>query len=213
MVRSGAARGGSWGLLGSLLAPLGVVVGLPRCPRRLPEGPREGPGEPPGRHYGTIFAARPAGTEKVRKIRIFLDMFDVVFMLFLAVLLRLPRCAGASAHLEKYWFSPGGYCKNRLSAINARNGKTTELMIIVLKRQAENQSKKACRETCEKPPDNIEKSAKKPPKIAPGGLRRPLASQLGAWSLPKRPKTHQNHAKRAPGGTRERLFSEKGLQK
>ena len=145
LVRSGAARGGSWGLLGSLLAPLGVVLGLPRCPRRLPEGPREGPGEPPGRHYGTIFAARPAGTKKVRKISIFLDMFDVVFMLFLVVLLRLPRCAGASAHLEKYWFSPGGYCKNRLSAIFARNQKTTELMIIFLKRQAENQSKKACR--------------------------------------------------------------------
>ena len=110
MVRSGAARGGSWGLLGSLLAPLGVVVGLPRCPRRLPEGPREGPGEPPGRHFGSIFAARPAGTKKVRKINMFLCIFDVVFMLFLAVLLRLPRCAGASAHLEKYWFSVGEYC-------------------------------------------------------------------------------------------------------
>ena len=64
VVRSGAARGGSWGLLGSLLAPLGVVVGLPRCPRRLPEGPRETPGEPPGRYFGSLFAARPAGTKK-----------------------------------------------------------------------------------------------------------------------------------------------------
>ena len=120
---SWSALGGSWGHLGSLLAPLGVVVGLPRCPRRLPEGPREGPGEPPGRHYGTIFAARPAGTEKVREIRNVLDLFDVVFMLFLAVLLRLPRCAGASAHLEKYWFSPGEYCRIRVSAIFARNEK------------------------------------------------------------------------------------------
>ena len=125
LVRSGAARGGSWGLLGSLLAPLGVVLGLPRCPRRLPEGPREGPGEPPGRHYGTIFAARPAGTKTSKKISMFLDMFNVVvFMLFLVVLLRLPRCAGASAHLEKYWFSPGGYCKFRLSDIFARIEKT-----------------------------------------------------------------------------------------
>ena len=89
----------------------------------LPEAPWEGPGEPSGRHFGNIFAARPAGTKKVRKRSIFLDMFDVVFMLFLVVLLRLPRCAGASAHLEKYWFSPGGYCKNRLSAIFARNQK------------------------------------------------------------------------------------------
>ena len=138
--------------LGALLAAPGVSLGrswrrlgLPGCPRRLPEGPREGPGEPPGGHFGGIFAARPAGTEKVRKISNFLYMFDVVFMLFLVVLLRLPRCAGASAHLEKYWFSPGGYCKNRLSAIFARNQKTTELIIIFLKRQAENQSKKACR--------------------------------------------------------------------
>ena len=111
----------------------------------LPEAPWEGPGEPPGRHFRSIFAARPAGTKKVRKIRMFLDIFDVAFMLFFVVLLRLPRCAGASAHLEKYWFSPGGYCKNRLSAIFARNQKTTELIIIFLKRQAENQSKKACR--------------------------------------------------------------------
>ena len=125
MVRSGAARGGSWGLLGSLLAPLGFVVGLPRCPRRLPEGPREAPGEPLGGHFGGIFAARPAGTEKVRKISIFLDMSDAMFMLFFVVVLRLPRCAGASAHLEKYWFSPGGYCKNRLSPIFARSEKTT----------------------------------------------------------------------------------------
>ena len=67
----GAARGGSWGLLGSLLAPLGVVLGLPRCPRRLPEGPREGPGEPLGRHFGSIFAAGPCGTKKIRKISSF----------------------------------------------------------------------------------------------------------------------------------------------
>ena len=124
LVRSGAARGGSWGLRGSLLAPLGVVLGLPRCPRRLPEGLREGPGEPPGRHFGSIFAARPAGTKKVRKIGIFLCMFDIVFMLFVVVILRLPRCGDASAHLEKYWFSLGGYCKFRLSAIFARSEKT-----------------------------------------------------------------------------------------
>ena len=124
LVRSGAARGGSWGLLGSLLAPLGVVLGLPRCPRRLPEGPREGPGEPPGRHFGSIFAAGPAGTKKVRKISISLCIFDAVFMLFFVVHLRLRRCDGASAHLEKYWFSLGEYCKFRLSAIFARSEKT-----------------------------------------------------------------------------------------
>ena len=118
---SWGALGGSWGLLGSLLAPLGVVLGLPRCPRRLPEGPREGPGEPPGRHFGSIFAARPAGTKKSKKQIIFLDMFDVIIMLLFVVVLRLPRCAGASAHLEKYWFSPGEYCKNRVLVIFARD--------------------------------------------------------------------------------------------
>ena len=121
------APGGSWGLLGSLLAPLGVVVGLPRCPRRLPEGPREAPGEPLGGHFGCIFAARPAGTKKIRKNSIFLCIFDVVFMLFFVIILRLPRCGGASAHLEKYWFSPGGYCKNRLSAILAWSEKNKKI--------------------------------------------------------------------------------------
>ena len=68
----------------------------------LPEAPWEGPGEPPGRHFGIIFAARPAGTKKVRKNSICLYMFDVVFILCCMFLLRLPGDAGASAYLEKH---------------------------------------------------------------------------------------------------------------
>ena len=85
---------------GAFLGRSWRALGLPRCPRRLPEGPREGPGEPPGRHFGSIFAARPAGTKKVRKSIFFKLFFDVVFMLFFAFFLRLPRCGGASAHLD-----------------------------------------------------------------------------------------------------------------
>ena len=104
---SWGALGGSWGLLGSLLAPLGVVLGLPRCPRRLPEGPREGPGEPPGRHFGSFFAAGPAGAEKVRK-HMFASFLMTNFSVFFMFFHRLTGGAGASAHLEKTRFGVEG---------------------------------------------------------------------------------------------------------
>ena len=73
-------------------------------------------------------------------------------------------------------------------------------MIMFLKRQAENPSKKAKKQS-----KIIQKAPKMPPKIAPGGLRRPLATQVGAWSLPAWPKRPRNDAKRAPRATQERL--------
>ena len=111
VVRSGAARGGSWGLPGSLLAPLGVAWGLPRYPRRLPEGPREAPGEPPGRHFGSIFAARPTGTKKVRKISMFLYIVDVIFMLFLWFFFAFPAAPAQARTLRNIGFHPEGIAK------------------------------------------------------------------------------------------------------
>ena len=74
----------------------------------LPEAPWEGPGEPSGRHFGNIFAARPAGMQKVRNstnVRYFWRLFFSAFFMFF---LRLPRGAGARAHLENIGFGVEG---------------------------------------------------------------------------------------------------------
>ena len=63
--------------------------------------------------------------------------------------------------------------------------------------------KQQCKHICEKPSNIINKCANMPAKIDPGGLRRPLASQLGAWSLQKQPKRQQDDAKRAPRASQE----------
>ena len=62
--------------------------------------------------------------------------------------------------------------------------------------------KKEMQKTARNTFQNHPKIIKMSSKIDPGVLRSPLPSQFGAWSLPKRPKTHQNHAKRAPGAAR-----------
>ena len=140
-------------------------------------------------------------------------------MLFFVVLLRLPRCGGASAHLEKYWFSLGEYCKFRLSAVFARNEKRTNSMRNLSEKQLENTSKKACRKACRKHAIIIKKSSKIHPKFDPGGLRRPLASQLGAWSLPKllpepsgASKKLYDRAWGRPGAPLEPFFIEKKIR-
>ena len=86
------------------------------------------------------------------------------------------------------------------------------------KKQLENTSKKACRKACKKHAKIIKKSSKIPPKIDPGGLRRPLASQLGAWSLPKllpepsgASKKLYDRARGRPGAPLEPFFIEKNL--
>ena len=102
----GAAKIASGGLRERKINFVGAFRGaLGRKVERFypPGGSWEGPREAPGRHFGSIFAARPAGTKKVRNISIVLCIFDIVFMLFVVVILRLPRCGDASAHLEKYW--------------------------------------------------------------------------------------------------------------
>ena len=108
LVRSGAARGGSWGLLGSLLAPLGVVLGLPRCPRRLPEGPREGPGESPGGHFGSFFAAGPAGTQKARKNLMFHDFLKLFWHAFSAFFFAVAAAPTLERTLENIGFHSEG---------------------------------------------------------------------------------------------------------
>ena len=132
LVRSGAARGGSWGLLGSLLAPLGIVLGLPRCPRRLPEGPREGPGEPPGRHFGSILAAGPCATKKVRKNNVFCIFVDVVFIRFLNLFFAFPAAAAQARTLKimKICF----YSVSGVSAVFARNEKNNNIHEKALKK-------------------------------------------------------------------------------
>ena len=78
-------------------SPLGEALGVPGAPQKivvgslgaswgeklldftLPEAPREGPRAAPGGHFGSIFAARPAGTKEARKISIFPLFFEVVF--------------------------------------------------------------------------------------------------------------------------------------
>ena len=144
----GAAKIASGGLRERKINFVGAFRGaLGRKVERFypPGGSLGGSQRASGTSFWEHFCCKACRHEKSKNKIVFLDIFDVVFILFFVVLLRLPRCAGASAHLEKYWFSPGEYCKNRLSAIFARNQRTTELIIIFLKRQAENQSKKACR--------------------------------------------------------------------
>ena len=97
------------------------------------------------------------------------------------------------------------YCKFRLSAVFARNENREHPRKTFRKRRAENPSKNACRKPSIKTQKFARKPPKMPPKIDPGGLRRPPASQLGAWSLPERPKTQQPDAKRAPRASQERL--------
>ena len=81
----GAAKIASGGLRERKINFVGAFRGaLGRKVERLypPGGSWEGPGEAPGPHSGSMFAARPAGTKKVRTIYIFLCSFDG-FMLFL----------------------------------------------------------------------------------------------------------------------------------
>ena len=103
-----------------------------------------------------------------------------------------------------------------MSAVFARNEKRTNSMRNLSKKQLENTSKKACRKACKKHAKIIKKSSKIPPKIDPGGLRRPLASQLGAWSLPKllpepsgASKKLYDRARGRPGAPLEPFFIEK----
>ena len=107
-------------------SPLGEALGRPGASQKLflaawgspwgeklidftlPEGPREGPGGAPGGHFGSIFAARPAGMEKVRKSSFFLDLLRSFLSVFFMFFLRLPRGAGARAHLENIGFGVEG---------------------------------------------------------------------------------------------------------
>ena len=57
----------------------------------LPEAPWEGPGEPPGRHFGSIFAARPAGMKKVRKSHLSICFDDVLKCFFYVLSSPYPR--------------------------------------------------------------------------------------------------------------------------
>ena len=152
--------GPSWVALGASWGRLGPPKVSPEAPRGSPGGSRRASGTSFWEH----FCCKACRHDKSKKNHHFLCIFDVVFMLFLAVLLRLPRCAGASAHLEKYWFSPGGYCKFRLSAVFARNEKRTNSMRNLSKNQLENASNKACRKTCKKPSKITKKHQKCIPK-------------------------------------------------
>ena len=89
----------------------------------LPGAPREGPGGALGGHFGSILAAGPAGTKKLRNITIFLNIFDVVFILFLCFFFAFPA-APAQARPLKNRFSCGRYSEFRLPAVFARNEKT-----------------------------------------------------------------------------------------
>ena len=215
MVRSRAARGGSWGLLGSLLAPLGVALGLRRCPRRLPEGPREGPGEPPGRHSGSIFAARPAGTKKLRTFCIYLYfsmLFLCCFCLFpspspLRRRKRVPRKL-----MKIRWFLQSIRRVGRFRA-ERKNKKINEKPF---EKRLENASKMNAEKHAKNFQTSLKTHQKIPPTVDPGGLRSPLPSQLGAWSLPKMlpepsgaSKKIHDRARGRPGAPPERFFIEK----
>ena len=106
------------------------------------------------------------------------------FNLFFSVFLRRPRGAGARAHLGKIGFRVEGIAFLASRPL-ARNEKIEKMIRRAVQNRLENSTKNACSQTCEKPSKIIPKSPKMPPKNDPGGLRRPLASQVRARSLPK----------------------------
>ena len=116
---SGAARGGSWGLLGSLLAPLGPPKVSPEAPRGSPGGSRRAS----GRSFWELLCGRACRHAKSKNELDFSRFLEVVFACVFCLLLRRSRGADARAHLGEYWFSLGTYCKFRLSAVFARNEK------------------------------------------------------------------------------------------
>ena len=77
------------------------------------------------------------------------------------------------------------YCISRVSAACARNEKNEKNIRRAVQNRLENSTKNACSQTCEKPSKIVQQSPEMPPKNDPGGLRRPLASQVRARSLPK----------------------------
>ena len=106
--RPGEALGGPGAPKKIVVGSLGASWGEKLVDFTLPEAPREGPRAAPGGHFGSIFAARPAGMKKVRKSTNFLYFWRLFLSAFFMFFLRLPRGAGARAHLENIGFGVEG---------------------------------------------------------------------------------------------------------
>ena len=99
-------------------SPLGEALGRPGASQKLflaawgspwgeklidfslPEAPREGPGGAPGGHFGSIFAARPAGMKKVRKSTNFLYFWRLFLSAFLCFFFAFPAAPAQERTLK-----------------------------------------------------------------------------------------------------------------
>ena len=203
---SGRLLGRSWRLLGPSRVALGASWGRLGPPKVSPEAPRGSPGgsrRASGRSFWELLCGRACRHAKSKKKLDFHDFLKLFLHAFSAFFFAVAAAPTLERTLENIGFHSEGIANFACRPFSRGTKKTTNFEGNLSKHRPGISSNNEGGERCKKHSNIINKASKMPSKIDPGGLRNPLASQWGAWSLPKRPKTQQNDAKRAPGATQE----------